>query len=181
MTREKQADSILYDRGLLAALKQYGTPHTVGSYRMKMMAWNDLDIDVENDAMSLEKLHKLTAFILRTFHPVWYEAKEEVTDEGKTVWFHGFETVIGGELWNVDIWFFDKETIKKAEEYCDRIAAHTSEAEKQAITRIKQELIARDLYGFDRFHSKQVYEAVTEKHILTAEEFLDVYSDKGEL
>ena len=42
--------------------------------------------------MSLKKLYELTSFILSTFNPVWYEAKEVVNDEGKTVWFHGFET-----------------------------------------------------------------------------------------
>lgn len=27
--------------------------------------------------------------------------------------------MILGELWNVDIWFFDNETIMKAEEFCN--------------------------------------------------------------
>lgn len=106
--RKQNADHILYEFGLLDKLKEIGTPHIIGSYRMDMMAWNDLDIDIENDNMSLEKLYALSDFILRTFHPVWYEAKEEVNAEGKTVWFHGFETTITGELWNVDLWFFDK-------------------------------------------------------------------------
>lgn len=39
------------------------------------MAWNDLDIYVENDAMCREKLYQLTSYILGM--PVWYEAKEE--------------------------------------------------------------------------------------------------------
>ena len=45
---------------------------------MDMMAWNDLDIDIENDNMSLEKLYELSVFIINTFHPLWYEAKEVV-------------------------------------------------------------------------------------------------------
>lgn len=45
---------------------------------MDMMAWNDLDIDVENDKMSLDKLYSLTDYIIKTFHPVWYEAKQEL-------------------------------------------------------------------------------------------------------
>ena len=85
-----------------------------------------LDIDIENNGMSLDKLYKLSSFILDTFHTTWYEAKEEINEKGKTVWFHGFETMITGELWNIDLCFFDRETIKNAEMYCDDIAQRTS-------------------------------------------------------
>ena len=57
MTIKEQAKCILYDCGLLDELSKYGTPHIVGSYRMDMMAWNDLDIDIENENMSLGKLY----------------------------------------------------------------------------------------------------------------------------
>ena len=75
--RKKKANHILYDFGLIKELEKIGVPHIIGSYRMDMMAWNDLDIDIENDNMSLDKLHNLSFYIINTFHPVWYEAKEE--------------------------------------------------------------------------------------------------------
>lgn len=175
MTRKERADFILYDMGLLKELERYGKPHPIGSYRMDMMAWNDLDIDIENDEMSLERLHGLTAYVLKTFRPVWYEAKEEVTDEGNTVWFHGFEAVIDGELWNLDLWFFNRETIARAESHCDWVVNNTGAAEREAIVALKRELIARKLYGFDKYHSMQVYEAVIEKHIMTVDGFLEAY------
>lgn len=113
IARKPQADRILYEFRLLKKLEEVGVPHIIGSYRMDMMAWNDLDIDIENDGMSLDKLYELSSFILNTFHPTWNEAKEEINEDGKRVWFHGFETTITGELWNIDLWFFDKETIKR--------------------------------------------------------------------
>ncbi len=76
----------MHQCGLLEKLKEYGRPHIIGSYRMDMMAWNDLDINVENDKMSLDKLYILSDYIIKTFHPIWYEAKEERTNENKTVW-----------------------------------------------------------------------------------------------
>ena len=39
----KNADRILYEYGLLDLLRPLGAPHVIGSYRMDMMAWNDLD------------------------------------------------------------------------------------------------------------------------------------------
>lgn len=172
--RKAQAERILHELGLYDRLAEIGTPHVIGSCRMDMMAWNDLDIDVENQKMSKAKLYDLSAWILKTFSPSWYEAKEEINDEGKTVWFHGFEAVIDGETWNFDLWFFDLETIQKAENYCDRIAmqAQKNPGNREAIIRIKQELIARDLYGFDKYASMDVYRAVLEQNILSTEELL---------
>lgn len=176
VSRKSQADRILYEFGLLKKLEEIGMPHIIGSYRMDMMAWNDLDIDIENDKMSLEKLYELSAFILDTFHPTWYEAKEEINEGGKRVWFHGFETMITGELWNIDLWFFDRETIADAERYCDDIAQRTSQIQKDRIVEIKEELIAQDLYSFEKYKSLDVYKAVLENDVADVEEFLQLFN-----
>ena len=86
----------------------------------------------------------------KTFRPIWYKAKEECTNENKTVWFHGFEMLVEGQLWNIDMWFFDKNTIEKAEQYCDSIMRQVSDLPslKRSIISLKQELIARKLYSF---------------------------------
>ena len=170
--RKTNADRILYEFGLLKKIEQIGKAHIIGSYRMNMMAWNDLDIDIENDAMSLDKMYELSTFIINTFHPVWYEAKEEVNDDGKRVWFHGFETMITGELWNIDLWFFDKETISNAERYCDDITQNTSQTQKDIIINIKNELILRGLYSFEQYKSIDVYKAVLENGVKNIDEFL---------
>lgn len=170
-----KAAKILRDSRLLEQLEAIGAPHIVGSYRMDMMAWNDIDIDIENNGMCLEKLYSLTAYILQTFHPTWYEAKEEKDGEGKTVWFHGFEAVMDGELWNFDLWFFDRETIHKAEAFCDGIAGRATAEQKEIITTLKRELIARNLYSSEKFHSMDVYQAVLEQGVRSISEFLDRY------
>ena len=173
---KNNADKLLYDFGLLNELNNYGTPYIVGSYAMDLMAWNDLDIYVSNEAMSTEKLYELTSFILRTFRPVWYEAKKEVSD-GKTVWFHGFETEILGELCNVDIWFFDKETITKASDFSKNIKQKllVDPELKEVVINIKQSLIENEQYGFDKFSSMDVYKAVFEDNIRSYKEFIENY------
>lgn len=178
--RKRMADSILYEYGLLKRLTSIGKPHIIGSYKMDMMAWNDLDIDIENQKMSLEKLYELTDFILHTFHPLWYEAKEEVTDEGKTVWFHGFHTLINEELWNIDLWFFDEITISKAEQYCENIISLCEKEPKytERIIQLKQELIRRELYGFYQYASMDVYRGVLEQKITNIDDFLKKYEKK---
>lgn len=173
--RKIQADRILYEFGLLKRIEEIGNAHIIGSYRMDMMAWNDLDIDVENDAMSLDKLYELSEFITKTFHPLWYEAKEEADAAGKRVWFHGFETTITGELWNIDLWFFDKATISNAEFYCDRIVQNTNQAQKEMIMDIKSGLIKRGIYSFEKYKSIDVYKAVMENGVKNIDEFLALF------
>lgn len=175
--RKREADRILYEFGLFEKLQELGAPHIIGSYRMNMMAWNDLDIDIENENMSLEKLYPLSSFIMTTFHPVWYEAKEELTPDGKRVWFQGFETRITGELWNIDLWFFDKEEIRNAENYCDHIAAKTDLTQKKIIVDIKKKLIEQGLYSFEQYKSMDVYNAVVENNVKNVEEFLALFSN----
>lgn len=171
-SKKETADYLLYDCGLLKELKKYGRPHMIGSYRMDMMAWNDVDIDVENQNMSLEKLYRLTAFILEKFHPTWYEAKEERNSAGEIVWFQGFETMVTGELWNFDIWFLSKKKIEDTERYCDGIARRASAEQKEAIVAIKEALMERGLYSFERYRSIDVYKAVVDMGIETVEQFL---------
>lgn len=173
--KKRVSDRILFEFGLFDELKKIGVPHVIGSYQMDMMVSNDLDVDVENDEMSLEKLYGLTAFVLKTFHPFWYEAKQEVNDKGETVWFHGFEFQIEDEIFNVDVWFFHRETISEAENYCKRIASQSTDAQKETVINLKRELINRGLYRFDKYTSMHVYEAVLEKHVTNLEELFSLY------
>ena len=82
------------------------------------------------------------------------------------------EAFIGNELWNVDLWFFDKDTIKLAEEYCDKIVMQVKKSPelKEQIIRLKKELIAHKLYSFDQYTSIDV-----NQHITDIENFLTDY------
>ncbi len=162
---------------MLEILKKYGVPHIIGSYRMDLMAWNDLDIDIENDSMSLESLYELSEYIIQTFRPVWYEAKEERRENGETVWFHGFETMCTGELWNVDLWFLSRQEIEKAENFCDEIAEKVLRSPQlgDSVICIKQGLQARRLYAFNQYTSMDVYRAVLEQGITDTDDFLENY------
>ena len=68
------ADRILYECGLKRVLEKYGEVHIVGSYYIDAMAWNDLDVYVDNRTMTTEKLYALTSELLTAFNPSWYEA-----------------------------------------------------------------------------------------------------------
>lgn len=144
---------------------------------MDLMSWNDLDIDIENDSMSLDLLYQLTNDIVKSFRPIWYEAKEERRENGKTVWFHGFETMITGELWNVDLWFLSHQEIEETEKFCDAVANKVRQSPKlgERIIHIKQDLQARQMYTFNQYTSMDVYQAVLEQGITNTDNFLIDY------
>ena len=83
--------------------------------------------------------------------------------------------MIAGQLWNVDIWFFDIAKIEAATDYCDSIAQQTTPEQKRQIVAIKEELIRRGLYSFEAYRSIDVYRAVTEFGFTTPERFLSEY------
>ena len=177
--RKKQADRLLYGHGLLELLKKYGTPHVVGSYRMDLMAWNDLDIDIDisGTGMNNRRLYELTAGLLPRFQPVWYEAKVTTDAGGRSAWFHGLETTILGELWNIDLWFFEHDTVDKAIYFCDQTVQQINQdpAKKSAILEIKTYLMERGKYSFDQYTSMDVYRAVLKDGVTTPEQFLANY------
>lgn len=92
--------------------------------------------------------------------------------------FLGVGTRISEKRWNLDIWWKEKSEIEEALARARNMAACMEERPeiKRAVMEIKRDLIARKLYGFDKgkkhYHSQEIYEAVFDDGILTAEQFL---------
>lgn len=68
--------------------------------------------------------------------------------------------------------------IKKTETYCDYISEKVKNNEqlRTAIVEIKQELIKRNLYSFDKYTSMNVYDAVINKGIMDISDFIERYN-----
>ena len=75
----------------------------------------------------------------------------------------------------MDLWFFDRETIREAERYCDTIAQAAGPVQREEIAAIKRALSEKGLYAFDQYGSVDVYRAVLEEGVKTVEEFLERY------
>ena len=121
----------------------------------------------------------MTSDILEKITPSRFNGELDIENN---LAFLGFETGISGERWNVDIWWKDKTQIAASMAYANDIVhlIHKKPELRDAVINIKQELIARGLYGFDKgkkhYHSKEIYDAVFDEGIFTAEQFLAVHS-----
>lgn len=175
MTIYEEADQLLYEYGLLDILKKYGRVFVVGSYQMGIMTWNDLDFYMDRDDLHEKNYYDLAADILRKMTPMHFDGH---LDLEKNSAFLGAETGISGKRWNLDIWWKEKAEIEAAIAHAQNMTASMKERPelKNAVMEIKQGLIARKLYGFDKgkrhYHSQEIYEAVFDEGIFTTEQFL---------
>jgi len=174
MTIKESADELLRKTGLLDVLRRFGDPVIVGSYAMDAMAWNDLDVYIVLDS----SYHEMAAAAMLAVKPCRYDG---FCDRQTSAQFAGMETVITGERWNIDIWVRTLDEIKAAAAKNRAMKAQfdAQPEAREAMLRIKRELIARGMYGFDKskrhYHSPEIYEAVLEKGVRTVEEMLERY------
>ena len=179
MTVYERADDLMYNHGLLKLLQKYGEIYIVGSYRMEIMTWNDIDFYLDQSGLDAQNYYGLSSDIIREMMPCLFNGEIDIK---KGVAFLGFETRISGDRWNIDIWWKDKTQIDASMAYANDIVhlIHKKPELRDAVINIKQELIARGLYGFDKgkkhYHSKEIYDAVFDEGIFTAEQFLAVHS-----
>ena len=74
----------------------------------------------------------------------------------------------------------NKDSIEQTEKYCDDVLAKIKDNKqlRTAIIDIKQELIKRNLYSFDKYTSMDVYDAVLNKNIINVDDFIEKHSKK---
>jgi len=173
-----QAEKLLEMTELIEILSAYGEVFVTGSCRMDMMCWRDLDLYIEDSPKLRENWLTLAGEVLRALQPYRFDGMRM----GEKL-FLGCETEISGERWNVDIWARSRSEIAAAEEYCGGIMERVQREPqlKAAIMAIKNALIDRKMYGFDKdpvrhYHSGEIYRAVLEENIRTPEEFLEKHA-----
>jgi hypothetical protein len=172
---KKNADKLLYDYGLINLLEKYGKPHIIGSYKMDLMVWNDLDLDIENKKVSMKNIFEIAKFVMDKYSPIWFEGKETIVDN-KKCYFFGFETNILEEIWNIDLWFIDKLDIEKSKDYCDKISDKINQNKElqDYIIEIKKALIQKGMYS-SNYNSMDVYDAVINFDIKNVDELIEKY------
>jgi hypothetical protein len=175
---KENADKILYKYGLIDELNKYGKSHIIGSYKMDLMVWNDLDVDIENLNINMESIYSITKFVFKIFSPIWFEGKETIMDN-KKCYFFGFETNILEETWNIDLWFFEKLEIEKCKKYCAEITEKINKNKglQNYIIEIKKGLIQKGMYS-SSYNSIDVYDAVLNYGIKNTEELIRKYKKK---
>ena len=147
---------------------------------MNLMAWEDLDISMAGPMPDAEEYQRIAHEVEAALHPCFNDGEWLPADNRCSL---GIETFRTGRRWSVDIrWRSEAEiaeTLRRNDEMA-RLAREHPEIGR-AILEIKQGLIARGQYGFDKapihFHSPEIYAAVVEKGARGLNDFLALCLD----
>ena len=74
---KKEADQLLYEKGLFAVLQKFGTPHITGSYELNLMTWRDLDIYLESNKISEKDFFQLGGEVSSCLQPIKMHFRNE--------------------------------------------------------------------------------------------------------
>jgi len=171
---KKEADEILFHKGLFDILKKYGRPHVTGSYELELMVWRDLDIYLEAEDMSEDDFFSLGAEINKLLFPVRMSFRNERIMHTKglpTGLYWGI--YLGNErmgAWKIDVWAIDEQECHLLLKYCDDIAKNLTNETRDIILAIKSACWQDPEYRRS-FSSKDIYEAVLDSGITSVEDF----------
>jgi hypothetical protein len=171
---KKEADDILFERGLLNILHSFGEPHVSGSYTLGLMTWRDLDIYLEADDFSTADFFLLGSKICSLLSPVKMSYRNELiakTNGLPAGLYWGI--YLGNEragAWKIDIWAVSTPECQQRIKYCTEIEQKLTPETIAIILEIKS-LCWQDPAYRRSYSSATIYDAVLEKNITGIEAF----------
>lgn len=176
-----QANVMLKSTSILDIYSKYLKLNGIGgSYSYNLMVYPDLDLDISPDPrINKLQISNLVADLSKSKYVKSLTLNDLVNfNSNNSDWsggyFIGAVVEFENEDWGIDCWvqkegnlFFDYKEHEKW--LCD-----ISNEEADAILLIKYKLLYKKLYG-SKFSSYQLYDAVLNKRVRTAEDFLAIY------
>jgi hypothetical protein len=187
MHRLARAEAVLDDLGLVARLQDAGRSIRIGSASFGLMATPDIDLGVLCPTLD-------TARIFRIAHDLFdhprvkrvnivdergpFQSMPGPEDEGIYLGVRYLEPGgPDGGVWRLDVWFFPADAPRPELAMRDRLLA-ASDAERLAILRIKQAMLAAGCYGTD-VHGIDIYRAVLDRGAMDIEQVVQQFRGRG--
>lgn len=189
---QMQATKIIEEMNLINGLEKIGKSEIIGSLKLGLMTWRDIDIEVVTKDLKKEKIVKLINQLLKMPSKRMDFSIMDNRDKQKVHFPKGiylglkyfgdvpveFQTTSTHEnVWKIDIWFLleqNKVGSLKTLELKDKISAENI----LPILKIKHEFDGHPKYKKD-FTSLDIYEAVIDKGVKNKESFVKYLSKKG--
>lgn len=172
---KRQADALLYERGLLEMLQRYGKPHVSGSYALDLMTWHDLDIYLEVDSLHVDLFFDLGKELNAGLKPGRMNYRNETILNSAGLprglyWGIYMEGEINSN-WKIDIWMVDRNEYDRLHAFLDKIKQQLTEENREIILAIKRKACKAPEYR-KYFTSLDIYRAVLEKNIVDYNDFI---------
>jgi hypothetical protein len=169
-----EADGLLSSTGLRGLLSRSGIVHVSGSYALRLMTWQDLDIYLEAPGITVSQFFALGGRIAELLHP-WKmfftnnRARLDAKYPPALYWGIRLGDIRKG-AWKIDLWALEAPACRLALESCDQIAARLTMESRQVILALKEQLWQHPDYR-DTITSKTIYDAVLDGRVTDLDAF----------
>ena len=176
-----EADIILYDKGLLNILQEYGLPTVSGSHALDLMTWRDLDIYLTAEALIEERFFELGGRIAAVLSPSRMQFRNERVAHTQGLplglyWGVYFD-LSENQSWKVDIWCIEGEECRRMLSHASSLLEKLTPANRQTILAIKSECWNHPEYRRG-FSSTDIYAAVLDDHVSGLGQFREYLKSK---
>ena len=179
-TITQEADKILYDLGLLSALKKFGEVFITGSYYLNLMTWRDLDMYIDKSNMSEKDFFKLGYSISSVVQPYRMSYRNELISKTKGLpegfYWGVYTNIIQPNTWKIDVWAVDSKQLADFRESSANLKSQIDPQKRAKILEIKHKVHNHPLYRKE-FKSIDIYQAVLQESIADLEGFTSWLKD----
>src|SRR5437762_3079484 len=169
-----EADELLDQTGLLKILEKYGIVHVTGSYSLGLMTWRDLDIYIENSAITENDFFQLGRDIVNLLRPAKMSFRNERISKTPGLPRGLYWGIYLGDerkgAWKIDIWTTDSQGFEPVRAFGERIRERLTNTNRSLILKIKSAVWSHPRYRRE-FSSSDVYRAVLEHGVVDVEGF----------
>jgi hypothetical protein len=171
---KNEADEILFAKGLMNLLSEFGQPQISGSYTLNLMTWRDLDIYLVADEISNLDFFKLGGKLNDFFNPVKMSFRNELIANSRGL-PHGlyWGIYLGNErrgAWKIDIWAVSTTEFNRLIKYCADIKQQLTTSNISIILAIKSQCWQDPEYRRS-YTSMDIYKAVLEHNVSDVQSF----------
>ena len=169
-----EADRVIYGKGLLAMLEEYGEPHVSGSYALDLMVWRDLDVYLAADLMSEARFFELGGRLAETLAVSRMHFRNERLAQTaglpRGLYWGVYFDLMEDIHWKLDIWCVPRDECRRLLTHCQEIQGALTDGSRDAILAIKSACWQHPEYR-SGFSSQDIYKAVIVDGIETVDEF----------
>ncbi|MCH9625485.1 MAG: hypothetical protein S4CHLAM123_06600 [Chlamydiales bacterium] len=180
-----QADAILQRLQLHSLVEGMGKLHFTGSYALRLMTWNDIDMQIalkDGLAPSAALMCLLEAFV----HQQHFVKAQIInfTDDYKPHWPRGYCLCLKmnfpdlGGVWKLDIWVLEQHDLEKNQGLVQKLKNALTEETRALILQMKNELMKQS-GRVPKMGSHWLYQAILFQNLRDKISILDFLKEKG--
>ncbi|HUV38746.1 MAG TPA: hypothetical protein VMY39_03990 [Planctomycetota bacterium] len=181
----READEILYRRGVDAILQSFGRVHYTGSYALNLMAWPDIDITMvlDGDPYSFDNFFEMGKQLAAVEGvdkiEYWNSLNWDVANLPKGLyWGVRCKTATREVPWKIDVWATNEAEFRSNQQLMKRLAGEITDEARKLIVEVKHAMLTpegRTPQGSGYY----IYEAVLFKGLRAARDIREYLKQHG--